>query len=138
MRVFTAKSQQKELSNINSNLSTYILDLGSNYSVQSPDKVEIIYNDRKIYVPQSLGRRVLYWYHFYINHPGGSRFAKTIRGVCYLKGLVTPAELFSMTCNICQQFKNRMTLYGHLPPKNISELKLWYTVHVDLIGPYSM
>ena len=33
--------------------------------------------------------------------------------------------------------KNRKTIYGHLPPKNISELKPWYSVHVDLIGPYS-
>ena len=29
------------------------------------------------------------------------------------------------------------TIYGSLPPKNIAELKPWYTVHLDLIGPYS-
>ena len=40
-------------------------------------------------------------------------------------------------CKTCQRFKKRKTLYGHLPPKNITELKPWDKVHVDLIGLYS-
>ena len=40
-------------------------------------------------------------------------------------------------CKTCQNFKKRQTNYGHLPPKNIAELKPWVTVHVDLIVPYS-
>ena len=40
-------------------------------------------------------------------------------------------------CKTCQQFKNRKTLYEHLPPNNIAELKPWDTVNVYLIGPYS-
>ena len=79
---------------------------------------------------------MLDWYHLYIKHPGGSRLAKTIRGVCYWKGLVTQVELFAKMCKTCQQFKNRKTICGHLPPNNITELKPWDTVHVDLIGPY--
>ena len=46
------------------------------------------------------------------------------------------AELFSKTCKTCQQFKKRKTIYGHLPTKNIAELKPWGLVHVYLIGPY--
>ena len=61
---------------------------------------------------------------------------KKIGEVCYWIGLVTKADLFDKTCKICQQFKKRKTLYGHLPPKNIAELKPWYSVHVDLIGTY--
>ena len=105
--------------------------------MQALDNVKIICYDIKIYVPQSMCRRVLDWYHFYLNRPGGSRLAKTILEVCYWKGLFKQAEMFAKTCNIFQQLKNRKTLYGHLPPKNISELKPLYLVHVDLIGPYS-
>ena len=47
------------------------------------------------------------------------------------------AEIFTKTCKIHQQLKNRKTIYGHLPPKNIAELKPWDLVHVDLIGTYS-
>ena len=46
-------------------------------------------------------------------------------------------ELFAKMCKICQQFKNKNTLYGHLPPKYIAELKPCYMVHVYLIGQYS-
>ena len=130
------KEQRKEPRNINSSLSTYISDRGSSYSMQEFDDVEIICYDRKIYVPKSLGRRVLDWYHLYLNHPVGSRLAKTIQDVCYWKVLVTQAEMFANMCKTCQQFKKRKTLYANLPPKNTAELKPRDTVHVDLIGPY--
>ena len=55
----------------------------------------------------------------------------------YWKGLVTQAELFAKTCKICQQFLKRRFFYGNLPFKNIAELKLWDSVHIDLIVTYS-
>ena len=45
--------------------------------------------------------------------------------------------MYDKSCKIFQQFKNRNTIYGCLPHKNISELKPWNNVYVDLIGPYS-
>ena len=47
------------------------------------------------------------------------------------------AELFTKTCKICKHFKNRNTLYGNIPLKNITELKQCYYMHVDLIDSYS-
>ena len=44
--------------------------------MQYLDNVEIICYDRKIDVPKSLRRRVLYWYHFYLKHLGGSGVLK--------------------------------------------------------------
>ena len=44
--------------------------------------------------------------------------------------------MFAKTCKIYQQFKNRKTLYVHLPPKNIVEIKSWDTVYIDLIDQY--
>ena len=77
------------------------------------------------------------WYQLYLNHPGGNRLGKTIREVCYCKGLVMQAELLDEKCKTSEQLKNRKTLYGHLPPKNIAELKPWDTDQVYLMGPYS-
>ena len=131
------REQQKEPRNIKFSISTYISDRGSGYFKQELDDIKIIYYDSKINIPQSLRRRVLDWYHFYINHPGGSRLDKIIWEVCYWKGLFTQADLFANICKTCQQFKKRKTLYGHLPPKNTAELKPWDSVHIDLIGPYS-
>ena len=56
--------------------------------------------------------------------------------VCYWKGLVTQADLFAKTCKKCQQFQERKIIYVHLPPNNITELKMWESVHEDLIGSY--
>ena len=81
-------------------------------------------------------RSVLDWYHFYLNYNGVSRLEKLIWEVCYWKGLFTKEELHAKPWKICQQFKNRKNIYGCLTPKNITELKLWDTVHVDLIGTY--
>ena len=99
------KEQQKEMRNIKSSLSTYILDRGSGYSKQELDNFKIICYDSKIYVPQSMHRHVLDSYHFYLNHPGGSILAKIIREVFYWKYLVTQAELFAKMCKTFQQFK---------------------------------
>ena len=113
------REQQKKLRNINSKLSTYISDQGYSYSMQALDYIKIICYDRKIYVPQSLRRSVLYWYHFYLNHPGGSILVTPIREVCYWNVLVAQAELFAKMCKTFQQFKKRKTIYGHLTPYNI-------------------
>ena len=45
--------------------------------------------------------------------------------------------MFAKACKICQHFKKRRNLYGHLRPKKIEEIKPWYLVSVYLIGPYS-
>ena len=39
-------------------------------------------------------------------------------------------------CKKFQQFKNRKTIYGHLPPKLIAALKLCNLVSIDLVGTY--
>ena len=70
--------QKKELIKFNSRLSTYILDRRSGYYKQAIDNAEMICYYGKMYTPQTLHRRVLYWYHFYIQHPGGIRLVKTI------------------------------------------------------------
>ena len=73
-------------------LSTYIFGSEIRYSREDLGKVEIICNDRRIYIPYNLRKLRLEWYHFYINHRVGSRLAIVIREVCYWKCLVTQAR----------------------------------------------
>ena len=131
------REQQKELRKVKSNLSAYISDRGYGYPKKYFDDIKIICYARNIYIPQTLQRRMIYWNHLYLNHPYDSRLAKTIREVCYWKVLVTQSELYAKPCKICQQFKNRRTVYGRLTPKNTTYLKLWDTVNMALIGTYS-
>ena len=69
--------------------------------------------------------------------PWGDRLANTIKQNCYWKGLSNQAKQFLKTWKICQQYKRKLK-YRHVPAKTIEDLTPWRTVHIDLIGPYSI
>ena len=52
-------------------------------------------------------------------------------------GIQYQCEQYCKRCSICQKFKKKKTKYGHVPPKEVGDLKPWDTVHIDLIGPYT-
>jgi hypothetical protein len=129
--------QNKEKTNNKSDLSTNLKNKNKEFKKQVIDDVEIYLFNNKIYVPKSLCRRTLDWYHFYLNHPGGDRLAKTLQEVCNWKGITTQAKLHAKHCKSCQKFKRRAARYGHVPPMNIAQLTPWNMVHIDLISPYT-
>ena len=109
----------------------------SRYSQQELDYVEIICVDNRIYMPLTMCRYVLYWYHFYLNNPSCNRLLNTSHHVWNCKFLVFQADLSVKTCNKYQKFENIKNLYEQLPHKIIEALKPWNSVYIDLIGPYS-
>ena len=132
------KVQQNELMKKSSKLKQLINDKKSGYHVITLDNVEIIAFKNRIYVPHSLRQRTIEWYHHYLNHPGGDRLYKTIAKIGYWKGMTSQCSTFCQKCLDCQKFKSRKRKYGHIPPKNVGTLIPWETVHVDLIGLYSL
>ena len=132
------KVQQQELKRKNSTLKQAINDKDSGLHIITLDNVEIVAFKNRIYVPRSLRQRTIEWYHHYLNHPGGERLYKTIAKIGYWKGMTTQCNTFCRKCPECQKFKSRKRKYGHVPPKNVGTLTPWDTVHVDLIGPYSI
>ena len=130
--------QDLELNIRNSKLKAFIEDSKSGYYYDFIEDMKLILYKGKIYVPESLRGRTLGWYHHYLNHPGGDRLANTLSTVCYWKGLTSQAKGFCKKCNKCQVSKKRKVRYGHLPPQNKGTLIPWETVHVDLIGPYTV
>ena len=85
----------------------------------------------------SMRKTTLHWYHYMLNHPGGDRLGSTIKQNCYWKGLSNQAKEYVKTFQVCQQHK-RKRKYGHVPAKIIQDLVPWRTLHIDLIGPYSI
>ena len=132
------RTQQHELNMKDSKLQKLIKDKKSGYHITTLDEVELVMHEDKIYVPKSLRLRTLEWYHHFLNHPGGERLYKTINRVAYWKGMTSQAENFCKKCKDCQFTKPQRRKYGHVPPKNVGKLVPWQTVHVDLIGPYSI
>ena len=132
------RTQQYELNKNKNNIKQLLNDKKSGYNVITLNDVELITFEGKIYVPLALRKRTMEWYHYFMNHPGGERLYKTLNKVCYWKGMSTQCSNFCKKCSVCQKFKSRKRKYGQLPPQIIGELVPWDTVHVDLIGPYSL
>lgn len=119
-------------------LRATLLDPKSQWEYTEVEGINLIHYCKKIYVPKSLRRRALAWYHHYLCHPGGDRLSNTLTQVCIWKGIVSQARTLCKNCKQCQKYKKRNTKYGHLPPKEAETLEPWHTVCVDLVGTYTV
>ena len=112
------REQQKELNQRNYKTKGNITK--EENQEQDLDGVEIISHKRNIYVPKSLRRHMIIWYHLYINQPGADILANTTKQVCYWKGIKNQERKFANHCKECQTQKKCASRYGPIPPKNIS------------------
>ena len=106
------------------------------YFTKAVEKVNLVYFKGKIYIPASLRPEIIQWYHDMLCHPGQTRMEMTIRQHMVWPGLTADMKNHCAKCRTCQQYKNRSTKYGKLPVK-ITDIHLWHTVSVDLVGPIS-
>ena len=112
-------------------------DKNSGYHFEKIDGVNLILKHDKIYIPESMRETTLNWYHHYQNYSGGDRLGNTFKENCNWKGLSSQAKKHVKTYKFYQQHKKKRK-YGHVPAKTIEDLVPWRTVHIDLIGPYSI
>ena len=68
-------------------------------------------------------------------HPVETQTEHTLRQHFDCKGLCTTVHDMCKKCPTCQRAKTTNQKYGKLPPKQ-AETNPWYTLCVDLIGPY--
>ena len=133
------KEQTKELNKNNSKIKQLLKTQSSGfYKDKSLYDTELILHEKRIYVPKSLRSKVIEWYHHYLNHPGAERLNKTLQQVCYFKGITSACQKHCYRCKQCQMYKKRKGKYGKIPTKILGEQEPWSTVHIDLIGPYSI
>jgi hypothetical protein len=92
--------------------------------------------DKKIFLPKSLAKKCVDWYHTYLLHPGFERTKATIAETYWWPEMDKQIKNVCKTCDICQRCKNHGTKYGELPAKT-AESNPWERVCVDLIGPYT-
>lgn len=131
-----AEEQKKEIE-ASDKIKKLLKDKTSGYYKTDLEGHEIMMYKKCIYVPKALRGRLIRWYHHFLCHPGATRLTKTLQQICYWEGMTYQCEQYCKRCKICQMNKKRKTKYGHLPPKEVGELKPWERVHVDLIGPYT-
>lgn len=132
------KTQNIELNKRNSKRKQLVNDKASKYNIMEFDSFTLVTYEKQIYVPVALRQHNIELYLHYLDHPGGERLYKTFEQVCYWKGMTSQCINFCKKIKDCQKHKPRKSKYRKVPPMNIGVLKPWNTVHVDLIGPYSL
>lgn len=111
------------------------------YTKDTRENIELYVTttERKIYVPVSLRDDLIKWYHEMLLHPGEARMKATVKQHFYWKGIDAAIESFVSTCDACQ--KNKITApkkYGKIPMPNNIIVEPWDSVHVDMIGPWTV
>jgi RNase H-like domain found in reverse transcriptase/Reverse transcriptase (RNA-dependent DNA polymerase)/Integrase zinc binding domain len=94
--------------------------------------------DGRIFVPPSLRRPILLWYHDVLCHPGQARLAKTLQQTYSWPTLLSDVNKLTKVCDVCQRFKKTRPHYGILPFQEYDDQTPWRTVAVDLIGPWTV
>ena len=107
------------------------------YSVKSLRGGDMFCYNNKIYVPQSLRKHIVEWYHTVLCHVGETRTEETIKQHMTWPGLREDVRKYIKTCDQCQRLKKSQKKYGHVPPKE-AEVDPWEILQVDLIGPYTI
>ena len=95
----------------------------------------LIFRNSKICLPTTLQKKTVDWYYDMLCHTGETQTEHTLRQTFYWKGLHTTVHVVCKKCPTCQRAKTYNQEYGKLPPKQ-AETNPWYTLYVDLIGPY--
>jgi Integrase zinc binding domain len=91
-------------------------------------------SNNKIYIPKTLKKPILSWYHSALQHPGIQRTERTIRSHLVWPELSKDVEKHIKSCHQCQRCKNPRKKYGHFALKGIYQ-NPWDTICVNLIGP---
>jgi hypothetical protein len=108
------------------------------FSERTIERSTVITYGKKIYIPQSLRKRIVWWYHAYLQHPGITRMESTLRQNLTWPNIINDVEAAVKNCHECQIGKKVRTKYGELPEK-LSEIPIdWNRVDVDLIGPLTI
>ena len=128
------KLQAESSTNIRTNLNKD----NSNCKYNPVGGINLVHYRDRIYMPKTLLKRILTWYHFYLQQPGGDIIAQKLTTVCRRPGIVDQALKLCRTCKDCQKSKKRNAKYGLLPAKDAETLTPWHTVCVYLIGIYTI
>jgi hypothetical protein len=104
------------------------------FSEKIVERSTVITYDNKIYIPISLRKRIVWWYHTYLQHPGITRMEATLRQNLTWPNLRKDVEAAVNNFHECQIGKKVRKKYGDLPEKLAERPIAWNRVDVNLIG----
>jgi hypothetical protein len=94
-----------------------VMKKSDKFSERIVERSTVITYENKIYIPISLRKRVVWWYHTYLQHPGITRMEATLRQNLTWPDLRKDVEAAVKSCHECQIGKKVRKKYGDLPEK---------------------
>jgi hypothetical protein len=108
------------------------------FSERLIERSTVITYDNTINILQSLRKRIVWWYHTHLQHPGITRMEATLRQNLTWPNLKKYVEAAVKNCHECQMCKKVRKTYGDLPEKLAERPIAWNRVDIYLIGPLTI
>jgi hypothetical protein len=108
------------------------------FSERTIERATVITYENKIYIQQSLRKRIVWWYHTYLKHPGITRMEATLRQNLTWSNIRKNVEAAVKNYHECQIGKKVRKKDGELPEKLAERPIAWNRVDVDLIVPLTI
>jgi hypothetical protein len=102
------------------------------------ERSTVITYENKIRLPISVRKRIVRWYHTYLQHPGITRMEAKLRQIFTWPNLRKDVEAAVKNCQLCQICKKVRKKYGDLLEKLAERPIAWDRVDVYLIGPLTV
>jgi hypothetical protein len=115
-----------------------VMNKSDKLSERIVERSTVITYDNKIYIPRSLRKRIVWWYHTYLQHPGITRMEATLRQNLTWPNLRKDVEAAVRNCHECKIGKKVRKKYGDLPEKLAERPIAWNRGDVKLIGPLTV
>jgi hypothetical protein len=102
------------------------------FSERIVERSTVINYVNKIYIPVSLRKRIVWWYHTYLQYPGIATMEATLGQDLTWPNLRNGVEAAVKKCHEFQIGKQVRKNYGDLPEKQADRPIGWNRVDVDL------
>jgi hypothetical protein len=79
-----------------------LIKISDKFSERTIERSTVITYEKKIYIPQSLKNRIVWWYHTYLQHPCITRMEATLRQNLTWPNIRKDVEAAVKNCHECQ------------------------------------
>jgi hypothetical protein len=94
-----------------------LINRSDKFSESTIERSTVITYEKKMHIPQSLRKRIVWWYHTYLQQPGITRMEATLRKNLNWHNIRKDVEAAVKNCHECQIGKKVRKTYGELPEK---------------------
>ena len=106
-QIVEAEKNLELQSESSTNIRTYINKVDYDWKYKPDEGINLVHYCCRIYVPKTLRKCVIKWYHCYLQHPGGDILSQALTTVCRWSDIYDQSQKICRIYKDCQKFKKR-------------------------------